>query len=149
MDLRIIDDSDKLIEYGQHEVAFLSAHDLIYIKYGLRVERRQGRCVICRDCRSFDETTLLSDIQDLDWTDLLISCSMDEKIAIFNSKLLDILNSHAPLKRRYFKNLPALWLTNDIHLAMHERNLVREFGIEEETAITTTDSRFRAIRPRV
>lgn len=37
LDLAIIDDSDKLIEYGQHSVAFLSAHNLIYkIKYKIK-----------------------------------------------------------------------------------------------------------------
>ncbi|KMQ84053.1 reverse transcriptase-9 [Lasius niger] len=107
LDLCIIDDSDKLVDYGQHEVALLSAHDLVYIKYGVRVERRLGRCVVCRDWRNFDETAFHSDIRDIDWTSLFTSCSMDEKIEIFNSKLLGILDSHAPLMKRHFKNLPA------------------------------------------
>ncbi|KMQ86405.1 ubiquitin-activating enzyme e1 [Lasius niger] len=115
----------RMNEYGQHDIAFLSAHDLIYIKYGVRVERRLGRCVICRDWRNFDETALLANIRDLDWTSLLAFCCMDEKIEIFTSKLLDIFDTHAPLKRRHFKNLFAPWLTNDIRLVMHERNLAR------------------------
>lgn len=31
LDLCILDDEDKLVEFGQWDVAFLSAHDLIYI----------------------------------------------------------------------------------------------------------------------
>lgn len=34
-----IDDADKLMEHGQREAAFFSAHDLIYIKYGIKVQK--------------------------------------------------------------------------------------------------------------
>ncbi|KMQ92760.1 reverse transcriptase-9 [Lasius niger] len=66
LDLCIIDDSDKLIEYGQHEVSFLSAHDLIHIKYGVRVERRPGRFITCRDWGNLNEEAFLFDISEND-----------------------------------------------------------------------------------
>ncbi|KAL6417160.1 hypothetical protein ACFW04_014665 [Cataglyphis niger] len=58
-------------------------------------------------------------------TRLTVSDNMDEKIDIFCTKLLNIFNAHVPLKRRYFKNLPALWLTDGIHMVMRDRDLAR------------------------
>lgn len=37
LDLYIIDDRSKLVDYRQHQVNFLSAHDLIYIIYRIKV----------------------------------------------------------------------------------------------------------------
>lgn len=122
LDLCIIDDPGKLINFGQHAVPFLSAHDLIYINYQLYVERICDRLVTCRNFRQFNKDVFLQDIQLIDWSSLTSSTSLDEKVDIFNTNLLDCLNRHAPLQRICFKSLPAPWLTVDIKNAMRERN---------------------------
>lgn len=40
LDLCIIDDVDKLINYGKKAASFLSAHDLINVVYNINIERR-------------------------------------------------------------------------------------------------------------
>lgn len=67
----------------------------------------------------------LSDISERDWTDLMISNSMEEKENIFNNTIQGFLNKHAPLQRIIFKNLPAPWLTDGIKRKMHERDRLR------------------------
>ena len=62
LDLCIIDDAEKLISYGQHDVSFLSAHDLIYVEYDLRIKRVHDRCVWVRDFRSFDSERFLDEL---------------------------------------------------------------------------------------
>lgn len=125
LDLCIADDPGKIKKYGQHEVPFLSAHDPIYIKYGIKLQRRNGRHVISRDYRGFDETRFFSDIDCLDWTELLNSRDIDVKIRIFNSQLLTCYNRHVPLRKRCFRNLPAPWLMDELRDAMRERELAR------------------------
>ncbi|KAL6417188.1 hypothetical protein ACFW04_014617 [Cataglyphis niger] len=46
LDLCIIDDRDKLKKFGQRGIAFLSAHDLIFIRYGIKLQRRHGKLII-------------------------------------------------------------------------------------------------------
>lgn len=70
LDLCIVDDMDKLRGYGQHGVPFLSAHDLIFVRYGIKVRRRRGRLVVCRDWRNFDASLFQTEINNIDWTDL-------------------------------------------------------------------------------
>lgn len=122
LDLCIIDDEEKLVEYGQHGAAFLSAHDLINIKYDIEIKRRSGRHVVCRDWRNFDIDSFRADVNKMDWTNLITSDNIDEKIEIFNYELLKV---HVPLRERYFKHLPAPWLTSDIKSAMRDRDLAR------------------------
>lgn len=125
LDICIVDDLDKISEYGQHPVPSMSAHDLICIRYDLKVERRRDRTVNFRDWRNLDQFVLLSEVNDLDWSDLFSSTNMDEKVEIFSSKLLELLDTHAPMVRRNFRNLPVPWLTDEIHSAMRERDLAR------------------------
>lgn len=125
LDLCIIDDVDKLKGYGQHGAAFLSAHDLIHLRYEIKLQRRRSKLVNCRDWRGFDAASFQSDIDGIDWTDLLSSDNLEDKIDMFNARLLDIFNLHVPLRRRHFRNLPAPWLTEDIRAAMRSRDLAR------------------------
>lgn len=125
LDLSIIDDRDKLMEYGQQDVAFLSAHDLIYVKYRIKTQRRCGRRITYRDWSCLDMEAFMSDICGIDWTVLLASNNMDEKVEEFNTKLIEILNKQVPLRTRCFKNLPAPWLTEDIRRVMRSRDQAR------------------------
>ncbi|KAL6446825.1 hypothetical protein ACFW04_001333 [Cataglyphis niger] len=125
LDLCIIDDMDKFRGYGQHGVPFLSAHDFIFVRYEIKVQRRRRRLVVCRDWRNLDASLFQTDINNIDWTNLLVSKNMDDKIEIFNLKIRNIFNSHVPLKRRHFKNLPASWLTESIRAVMRGRYLAR------------------------
>ncbi|KAL6419273.1 hypothetical protein ACFW04_014002 [Cataglyphis niger] len=107
LDLCIIDDGIKLKEFGQSGVAFLSVHDLIFIRYGIKLQRHHGRLAVCRDWSGFDAASFQSDIE------------------IFGTKLLNIFNAHVPLKRQYFKNLSTPWLIDEIRLVMRNKDLAR------------------------
>ncbi|XP_020295078.1 uncharacterized protein LOC109860420 [Pseudomyrmex gracilis] len=125
LDLCIVDDMDKINDFGQHDVPFLSAHDLIYIEYKILTERMQERETTFRDFRNFDETAFIRDILRIDWSDLDSSVSLDDKVDILNQCLLQCVNKHAPLRRGRFKNLPAPWLSLDIKNAMRRRDKAR------------------------
>lgn len=106
-------------------VPFLSAHDLISITYKIGIKRSPPRSILCRNFRNFNEQSFLSDIGEYDWTDLTSSNNIEEKVDIFNNKVLDHLNRHAPLQRIHFRNLPAPWLTEEIRKRIRERNRLR------------------------
>lgn len=111
LDLCITDDLDKIVEFGQQDVAFLSAYDLIYIRYKIKIQRRSGRSVTFRDWRDMDDASFRLAVEGIDWSTLLASDDMDEKVEEFNNKIMEVFNSHVPLKTRLFRNLPAPWLT--------------------------------------
>lgn len=112
LDLCIIDDPDKLIRYEQHSMPFLSAHDLIYFEYNIRTEKMQKRMITFRDFRNLDEIAF-RDLQSIDWTNLMSSTSLTEKITIFNQNVLHCVNRQAPLRCSNFRSFSAPWLTGD------------------------------------
>lgn len=125
LDLCIVDDPDKLIKFGQHDVSFLSAHDLIYVIYKIKIQRSFNRTVNCRDFSKFDEQKFLSEIEEFDWQSLFLMDSMDQKTEFLNSVLLERLNRYAPMRTVCFKNLPAPWITLEIKETIKKRNKAR------------------------
>ncbi|KMQ87210.1 rna-directed dna polymerase from mobile element jockey-like protein [Lasius niger] len=72
---------------------------------------------------------------------------MDEKIEIYNSELLRVFNTHVPIKQRYFRNLPAPWLSDGIRQAMRDRDLARRVWRRRRN--DANYSRYKALRNSV
>lgn len=62
LDLCIIDDRSKLISHKQHDVSFLSAHDLIGLTYDVKIRRNVHKTVTIKDLRDFKEDNLIDDL---------------------------------------------------------------------------------------
>ncbi|KYN30724.1 hypothetical protein ALC56_14968 [Trachymyrmex septentrionalis] len=119
LDLCIIDDSIKLVSLAsQHDMAFLSAHDLISIRYKIKIQRRSDRLVMCRNFKYFNEEIFLSEVQSLDWSSLFQASSIKRKIDILNSRLFACYNKHALLQRIQYKNVPYRSLLTGFRIAI-------------------------------
>lgn len=94
LDLCIVDDGSKLENFGQMAVPFLSAHNLIHNKYQINIKRHLPRLVLCRNFKNFNERNFLAEVNGCDWSDLMSSNCIDEKVDMFNNKLLGYFNKH-------------------------------------------------------
>jgi len=54
LDICAVDDAEKLIGFEQRDASFMSAHDLVFIKYNVSVTRHTIRQVTARNFRNFD-----------------------------------------------------------------------------------------------
>lgn len=125
LDLCIIDDADKLVNYEERDVSFLSAHDLIGITYNSRVERVPRRLVRVCDFCTFSEEDFFEDLEAVDWNELYQTADVNDKVQIFNEALLKCYNKHAPYRTIHPRYLPAPWLTSDIKALMKDRDRAR------------------------
>jgi len=147
LDLCILDDRDKLVDFRQHDVCFLSAHDLINVTYKIKIDRQQKRQIYVRDFRSFDDEAFLQDLQGRDWELLYRTKDIESKVTILNNYLLDCYNKYAPLRYISPNHLPAPWLTTDIKDKMAERNRARKIWRRRRTDSNYT--RYKELRNRV
>lgn len=118
----IVDDEDKVMKHGQHGVPFLSAHDLIFITYNIKIERRHVRHITCRD---FHPEDFLTDVGNINWDHLFVLDDIYHKVVVFNDFLLNCLDKHAPLRRLRARHAPAPWLSTELKAAMRERDKAR------------------------
>lgn len=66
LDFCIIDDENKLVSFSQHDMCFLSNHDLNNIKYKVKVERLLKRTINVRDFRSFNIDSFRNELSSYD-----------------------------------------------------------------------------------
>ncbi|RLU25058.1 hypothetical protein DMN91_003150 [Ooceraea biroi] len=125
LDICLADDCDRVVAYGQHDVNFLSAHDLIYITYKIGVMREKRRTILARDFRGFETANFLRDLEALNWGEVFENDNIDSKVEIFNRLLLSTFDKHAPERTIELKNLPAPWINADIKRNMRSRDLAR------------------------
>ncbi|CAL1671815.1 unnamed protein product [Lasius platythorax] len=121
LDLCILDSGQKLTEYGQCPVPFLSMHDLIFVRLRLRIARTSAGKLRRRDFRKLQEESYLRDLINCDWESFVTTSCVDEKVRLLNSNLTSVLNVLAPVRERVCKKRPAPWLTNSIVQRMRER----------------------------
>ncbi|XP_011860418.1 PREDICTED: RNA-directed DNA polymerase from mobile element jockey-like, partial [Vollenhovia emeryi] len=114
-----------VVNSGQHDVSFLSSHDLIYIAYKIRVERTKIRNVWARDFRFFDHEKFSRDLLAKNWNEFYMANDVDSKVELFNSFLLECFDQHAPERLTRPRKLPAPWLSDEIKRRMRERDRAR------------------------
>ncbi|XP_020296234.1 uncharacterized protein LOC109861131 [Pseudomyrmex gracilis] len=81
-------------------------------------------CIV-DDALKLKHFAFILEISGHNWTDLLTSTNIEEKVDILNHTLIRYLDKHAPLQRIKFKNLPAPWLTDEIKRAMQQRDKLK------------------------
>lgn len=125
LDLCMVDDGSKIVGFGQCDVSFLSAHDLIHVTYNFKIDRLQIRNIYCRDFTNFVSEVFLGEFCELEWDRVVIADSVDDKVDIFTSLLIGCYDRYAPVKSVSFKSRPAPWLSSEIKELMRRRNKVR------------------------
>lgn len=111
-----------MLSSGQEAAPFLSGHDLVYVRYALRVIAPLRRMFKFSDVANIDSDVFLNSLQSLNW-EMFSNCyDANIKLNIFNDYILQTLNEHAPLRTVVTHKNPASWLNHGIRLEIRERN---------------------------
>ena len=122
LDLCIIDNEDKLVSFKQHNICFLSNHDLIEITYKFDLKRHYRRDIRARDFRSFNVESFCDELTSCNGNLLFETQTVNDKVDILNRYLSNCFDIHAPLHNIRPKHLPAPWLSDTIRIMMKERD---------------------------
>ena len=125
LDLCILDSEQKLVDYGQCPVPFLSMHDLIFVRLSLRTATVPRGKLRRRDFGKLKNEVFLEDLNGQDWERFITTVCENEKIELLNKNLTSVLDVHAPMREWVSKKRPAPWLTNRIVQSMRERDRAR------------------------
>lgn len=129
LDLAIVSSVDHVSSHGQLPAEAFSYHDLLFLSYKIRCPKPKPRVIMQRNFNSVDTNRFMSDLSNIDWDAVLDAPTIDLKMEIFNSNLIQIFDIHAPLRPVRLKHLPAPWLSNDIKVIMARRNVAKaRFG---------------------
>lgn len=136
LDVCFVDDQEKICNFGQTAVPFLSAHDLIHVEYNIETESVESAARVCRDFRNFSQEQFLSDLGRQNWSSIGDCWDMDGKLGLFYDNLTSVLNSNAPLRSFTTNKTPAPWFTNDIRVLIKARNKALRLWRRKKTSVT-------------
>lgn len=123
LDLLIVKNKSKVTQHGQMPAPGFSHHDLIYLTYSLRTPKFRPKIIKYRDFSRLNEEKFRFDAKSAPWHLVEEAVSLEGKIELFNSLLLELYNKHAPIVERRVTHPPAPWLSSDIKALMAERDM--------------------------
>lgn len=136
-----------LIKYGQSAAPGFSGHDLIYAVYSLSTPTFHPRMITYRDFKNFNTDAFLEQAHSLPWHEIIMIPTIDEKVDLFNTMLLDLYDRHAPLRTTRATRPPTPWMTNDIIRMMRKRTKARRTWVRSKNV--SDFENFRTIRNKV
>ncbi|KAL4708179.1 hypothetical protein ACJJTC_005321 [Scirpophaga incertulas] len=121
LDLILVSSLDHLVSHDQCPADSFSYHDAIYLSYKIRPLKSKPKILQLRNFSSMNVDKLCEDASNIDWLALYTSKSVDEKVDIFVTKIMNLYNIHAPVRNVKLKQSPSPWLTQEIKMLIDKK----------------------------
>ena len=112
----------------------ISDHYLIYGIRKFKTFKQPPRFIEYRDFKHFNEQGFMCDLASLSTLNLAHS-DPNKSWMIWKKKFLEIVNMHAPLKRRKVSSKQIPWLTNDLLLKKREKTYLKRKAVLSKSMI--------------
>lgn len=100
----------------------LNGHSLIACEFSIKRSKYKPHAVSHRPINQINKEMLNSDLGRIDWNNISELDNVNEMVDVFNKRVLDVFDVHAPVKKSVIKELPYPWITDTIKLMMSLRN---------------------------
>ena len=125
----------------------ISDHLPIQLYINCNTPKPPSHVVTRRSFKNFSKESFEEDLSVVPWCLLDVFDHPEDKVEVFNTLLLDVLNQHAPLKTVRIKKKPAPWITTSIRNEMDVRNKL--FKVFKKNKLTVSWEAFKVQRNRV
>ena len=148
IDLMLVKDLNKVKTVGQCDVPGVSDHFFIYMSYNIKKPKFQPYNVRRRDFRRFDLPAFQRAAETAHWEDILVVQDVNDKVAILERTINDLLDTFAPYKTfKITKPNSTPWITEEIRLEMNKRDMFKHnFNI---TGNQTFHKNYKELRNKV
>ena len=75
-----------------------------------------------RSYKTFSKASFEDDLSTVPWSLLDVFDCLEDKVSVFNTLFLDVLDRHAPMRTVRVKKKPAPWISKQIRDEMDHRN---------------------------
>nr|CAI5840082.1 unnamed protein product [Callosobruchus analis] len=122
LDILAISKAELVISSVSHiDMHELSDHQMIYCDLKIKCSKPSPKFVTYRNYKCFNSCAFTEDLEGIDWRDLYLNDDIDKKLEIFNTKVLNLFDVHAPIVTRRVSKPKAPWYTYCVRQLIHER----------------------------
>lgn len=125
LDLILTSNLDRIATHGQFAAPGFSKHDLIYVSYKIKIPKLKPKLLLQRSFVRMNREALCADAVKLNWHEITLLDTVDDKINLFNNYIMKLYDTHAPLRLVRMKHAPTPWLNDNIRKAMKLRDYLK------------------------
>lgn len=114
--------NELVLDFGQKSAPGFSAHDLLYSVFNISTPRFVKKTVTFRNYKQLNVDLLLDDANKLPWENVYTQNNVNEKVQLFNTFLIELLDKHAPLTTVKLKEYDAPWMTKELKKERKKRD---------------------------
>jgi len=122
-----------VIEHGQCVAPGFSNHDLIYAVLNFKVVPLKRKNITLRNFRKINCAALIADAKLIPWHNIYKCNDIDSKVQLFNDYVLELLDTHAPVKTIKIKKEQPPWMTDEIRITLDERDKARAKSLQTKS----------------
>lgn len=145
LDLFFVSDCQDVLFYNQLSAPAFSRHDLIFATFNMTSCSPQTYTY--RDYNQVNADLLEQDILGVDWQQIYFMSSPVSQVDFFQTNVLNLFNTHVPLKTKFCKHRTNEWCTRDIIQLMNKRDA--EYKRWKRFRLTYIYNNFRNLRNQV
>ncbi len=113
-----------LVENHGVASSHISDHYLTYVSVKLKMPKPSVSYICTRSYKNYDSDHLLADLQEVPWYEIPLVDDVNEMSALFNERLLDVLEKHASVKIVKIKNGRCPFFNTEIRELMKHRDSI-------------------------
>jgi hypothetical protein len=133
LDLLIVNNKDKVLNFGQISDHGISKHHLIYLSYDVKVPKRKAKFITFRNFKNINVYNLRSDASGMPWLDVELYDDVDSKVDHINSICKSLIDKHAPLRTVRVTHAPCPWMGDNIKHLMKCRDSAARIYRKDKT----------------
>ena len=100
----------------------ISDHDVIGVNRKINNNHYVPRNITMRNYKNYNANHFKEAIKNINWNEIIFRKSFNESWDAFKTKLIQIINTHAPLSQKTVRGKSCPWLNNVIKSKMKERD---------------------------
>lgn len=100
----------------------LSKHAFIGVVLDLRTEKRKPLCMMSRNLVRINMDDFNNHLVSIPWENVLKLYSVDDMVKLFNHHIIQLFDTHAPIKKNLVKQRKLPWLTDTVLIMMRLRD---------------------------
>ena len=132
LDIILTNSKAKVLTSGVIDVQ-ISDHSLVYTILRSSAPRTRSRKIVTRVYKTFKRDEFLTDLQSIPFSVMDIFDDVNDKLFVFESLYMDVVNEHAPLKRVHLRGNQVPFMTKQWRQEIRYRNRLWKKYLKERT----------------
>ena len=132
LDIILTNSKAKVLTSGVIDVQ-ISDHSLVYTILRSSAPRTRSRQIVTRVYKTFKRDEFLNDLQSIPFSVMDLFDDVNDKLFVFESLYMDVVNEHAPLKRVHLRGNQVPFMTKQWRQEIRYRNRLWKKYLKERT----------------